>query len=136
MLLLIFERHLIWSRQNPDGSVSKLYYYDWVTWAVAALVVAWLAWLLIVRYRRARALRRTPRRRADTRALKRVVRRKRELSERYLRPGFSANIHAVGVGLLGADYCIQVFASDPARELWPGAGAAAPPATYRGVPVR
>lgn len=136
MPLLIFERHLVWSRQNPDGGVSRLYYYDEVTWAVAALVVAWLAWFLIVRYRRVRALRRAPRPRADSRALERVVRRKRELSERYLRPGLSANIHAVGVGLLGADYCIQVFASDPARELWPSAGAAAPPATYRGVPVR
>lgn len=127
MLLLIFQRRVV---------VTRVYYYDEVTWVVAALVVAWLAWLLIARYRRTRALRRPPRRRADSRALKRVVRRKRELSERYLQPGFSANIHAVGVGLLGAGYCIQVFVNDPTRELWPGAAADALPATYRGVPVR
>ncbi|HEV2862494.1 MAG TPA: hypothetical protein VGX48_15885 [Pyrinomonadaceae bacterium] len=136
MLLLFFERHPILSWRNPDGSVTTRYYDDRVTWVVAALVVVWLAWFLIMRYRRARALRRTPRSRADSRLLQRVVRRKRELSDRYLLPGLSANIHAVGVGLLGADYCIQVFVGDPAQELWPGTTAASPPATYRGVPLR
>jgi hypothetical protein len=133
--MLAFDRYLMWSRQNPDGGTTSYYYYDAYTWVVAALALAWLAWFLVSRYVRARALRRRPRRRRDRR-LKQVVKIKRELSTRYLRPGFSANIHAVGVGLLDGDgYCIQVFVSDLNRELWAGSGAAALPPDYRGVPV-
>ena len=136
MFTFAFGRHLIWSRANGDGGTSYYYYYDEITWIVGALALAWLAWFLLRRYRRARALRRPPRRSNDRR-LKRVVKLKRELSARYLLPGFSLNIHAVGIGrLTGSDeYCIQVFISDANNELWAGSGGAALPGDYRGVPL-
>ncbi|MBV9211682.1 MAG: hypothetical protein JOZ52_13670 [Acidobacteria bacterium] len=136
MLIFAFEGHLIWSRTNADGSVTRLIYYDFYTWIVCALVLAWLVWFLIRRHRRARAMRRQPRRK-DSRPLKRLVKIKQELSSNYLRPGFSNNIHAVGIGKLvwKDEYCIQVFVNDATQELWAGSGAAATalPASYRGV---
>jgi hypothetical protein len=129
-------RHLVWSRPDGNGGTTTLYYYDEITWIVGALVLAWLTWFFVRRYRRARLLRRPPRR-TDYSLLKRIVKLKDELSSRYLRPGFSANIHAVGIGLLdGKQYCIQVFINDANEEMWIGAGAAATlPDSYRGVPV-
>ncbi|HYE15494.1 MAG TPA: hypothetical protein VD968_13710 [Pyrinomonadaceae bacterium] len=139
MTLFALWRHLAWSRRTAEGETVTYYYtvtydyYDEITWVVLALALAWLAWLLVRRHRRARALMRRPRR-TNSRRLKRVVRVKRELSSRYLRPGFSANIHAVGVGALaGGDYCVQVFIRDANEELWAGAGLAALPPSYRGV---
>ncbi|HEX8140023.1 MAG TPA: hypothetical protein VF544_20850 [Pyrinomonadaceae bacterium] len=136
MLSLILEKHPLWCSPSSGGGVACYYYYDEVTWIVVGLALLWLLLYLVRRYRRARALRR-PSRRANYRLLRRVVRIKRELSERYLRPGFSANIHAVGIGLLdGTDqYCIQVFVNDADQELWPGAGAAGLPGQFRGVPL-
>jgi hypothetical protein len=68
--------------------------------------------------------------------LKRTARIKRELSSQYLRPSFSANIHAVGIGRLGSgDYCIHVFVNDANEELWAGSALAALPNSYRGIPV-
>jgi len=110
------------------------YYEDSMAWITASLILAWLTWFFVSRYWRARSLRRRPRR-VNHRLLKRVARSKRELSSQYLRPAFSGNIHAVGIGMLGGDYCIQVFISDANQELWPGAGVAALPNSYRGVPV-
>ena len=136
MFILALGKHLIWSRPNGDGGTSYYYYYDEITWIVGALALAWLTWFLVRRYRRARALRRPPRR-VNYRLLKRIVKLKRELSARYLRPGFSTNIHAVGVGMLSGsnEYCLQVFVNDANDELWVGSGGAALPGRYRGVPV-
>src|SRR5215213_1275871 len=136
MTIFVMGQHLVWSRSDGNGGTIFYYYYDAITWVVAALALAWLAWLLVRRYRRARALRR-PARRVNYRLLKRIVRIKRELSSNYLRPGFYANIHAVGIGRLEASnqYCIQVFINDANGELWPGAGAATLPDSYRGVPL-
>ncbi|MBD0369809.1 MAG: hypothetical protein ICV60_03075 [Pyrinomonadaceae bacterium] len=136
MIFFALERHLIWSRPNGNGGVTTLYYYDEITWVVTALLLAWLTWLLVRRYRRSLALRR-PRRRTDYGLLKRIIKLKDELSSRYLRLGFSANIHAIGIGRTDDDsaYCIQVFVSDANQELWPGAGAATLPASYGGVPL-
>ena len=137
MGLLIFERHLIWSGPNADGGISFYYYYDAITWIVGGLALAWLTWVLVNRYLRARALRRPPRR-ANYRLLKRIVEIKSELSRRFLPLGVSNNIHAVGIGMIvGGDeqYCIQVFVSDANQELWAGSGATALPDSYRGVPV-
>jgi hypothetical protein len=130
------ERHLIWSRPDGSGGVTTLYYYDAITWIVGALALAWMTWVFVRRYRRARALRRPPRR-TNHRLLKRIVKLKRELSSRYLRPGFSLNIHAVGIGLLDGsrEYCIQVFINDANEEMWRGSGATPLPDNYRGVPV-
>lgn len=136
MIVLALARHLIWTRRNADGGTTSYYYYDEITWIVAALALAWVAWFFVRRHRRARALRRRPRR-TDYGLLKRIDKIKRELSSRYLRPGFSANIHAVGIGMLGggSGYCIQVFIGDAGQEMWAGSGAETLPGSYRGVPL-
>jgi hypothetical protein len=138
MFIFVLGKHLILSRPNGNGGMSYYYYYDEITWIVGALAFAWLTWFFVRRYRRARALRR-PARRTNYRLLKRIVKLKRELSTRYLRPGFSMNIHAVGIGMLSGvnEYCIQVFINDANEELWAGSGAAAValPDSYRGVPL-
>jgi hypothetical protein len=134
MLIAALERHVLW--RSPDGLTTH-YYYDEVTWVVAVVALAWVVWLVARATLRARRMRRPPRR-ADYSLLKRVANLKRELSRTFLRPGFSANIHAVGVGLTGGDfgeYCIQVFVNDANAEMWAGAGAERPPDLYRGVPV-
>jgi hypothetical protein len=136
MLLLVLGKHLVWIRTDAQGGSTTLYYDDEVTWLVAALALSWLTWFLVNRYLRARALKRRPQR-IDRKSLKRIVRIKSELSSQYLRPGFSARIHAVGVGMLDGrdEYCIQVFINDANEELWRGAGGAALPNDFRGVPV-
>src|ERR1044072_2120885 len=136
MLLLLLARHLVYSRPDGKGGTITYYYSDSITWTVAALAIAWITWFFVRRYLRARALRRRPRR-MDSKLLKRIVKVKNNLSSEYLRPGFSNNIHAVGIGTLGlaAEYCLQVFISDTTQELWVGSGAAALPTSYRGVPL-
>lgn len=134
ILALVLEKHFMWSRTNPDGGTTSYYYSDEITWIVGALALAWLAWYLITRYRRAMAMRR-PARRDNHNLLKRIIKIKNELSSQYLLPGFSPNIHAVGIGMLGGDYCIQVFVADARNELWNGSGAASLPNNYRGVPL-
>ncbi len=134
MLLLILGRHAMWSRPDGNGGTIFYYYYDEYTWLVAALALAWLAWHLWQRHRRARAMRRPPRG-GDHSLLRRIARLKSELSLTFLRPDFSTNIHAVGVGLLGGEYCIQVFVNDAREEIWNGGGAETLPDRYGGVPV-
>jgi hypothetical protein len=136
IFIFILGKHLMWSRPNGSGGTTTYYYYDEMTWIVGALALAWLTWFLVRRHRRARALRRPPGR-INYRLLKRIVKIKRELSSSYLRPSFSMNIHAVGIGMLdgGGEYCIQVFINDANEEIWVGSGAAALPGSYRGVPV-
>lgn len=136
MSLAVFGKHLIWARTNADGGTTSYYYYDEVTWIVAAVALLWVTWLVGRSYRRARALRRRPSGN-DYKRLKRVVRMKQELSSHYLRRGFSQNIHAIGVGRLrpGNEYCIQFFVDDATAEMWHGSGGAALAASYRGVPL-
>jgi len=130
MLILILGRHLLWS--GPEGT---WWYDDAVTWITGALVLAWMVWFLVRRIRRARGLKRRSRH-TNYRLLKRTARIKRELSSQYLRPGFSTNIHGVGIGMLaGGDYCIHVFLNQADDELWAGSGAATLPNSYRGVTV-
>lgn len=126
----------MFSRPDGKGGTITYYYSDAMIWSIAALALAWLTWLLLSRYLRARAMRRLPRR-ANDRSLKQVIERKNELSSRYLRPGFSARIHAVGIGMLapGNDYCLQVFINEGNDELWTGAAGADLPLSYRGVPL-
>ena len=136
MALLFFDKHLLWSQHNANGGTSFYYYHDAITWIAGAIVLLWLSWFLIRRYRRRLALIR-PSRQANYRLLKRVVKIKRDLSSRYLRPGFSNTIHAVGIGRVagGNDYCIQVFVSDANQEWRIGAAATRLPTRYRGVAV-
>ena len=126
----------MWSRPDGRGGTLTYYYYDEITWIVGALALAWLTWFFVNRYRRALALRRPPRR-INYSLLKRIVKLKHELSSRYLLPGFSSNIHAIGVGMLPGnnEYCIQIFINDANQELWRGSGAAGLPNSYLGVPV-
>ncbi|HXD31884.1 MAG TPA: hypothetical protein VN643_12255 [Pyrinomonadaceae bacterium] len=134
MLLLILERHFLYSRQNGRDTLMY-YYYDAYTWIAAALVLAWVTWLIARRVLRNRRMRR-PSRNNNRRELKGIVKIKRQLSSTYLRPGMRGNIHAVGVGRLDdGRYCVQVFISDRNFELWPGAGGTTLPNTYRGVPL-
>jgi hypothetical protein len=136
MILLTLGKYLIWSRRDGNGGTISYYYYDEMTWVVGALALAWLIWFIMRRYLRARSLRRPPRC-VNQRLLKRIVKLKREVSSTYLRPGFSANIHAVGIGMLdgGNEYCIQVFINDTNEELWAGSGGAPLPDNFRGVPL-
>lgn len=132
----LLERHLLWESRNADGGTTIYYYYDEYTWIVLTLALAWLAWFLTRRYMRARAMRRPPRR-TDYGLLKQIAKLKSELSLTFMRPGFSANIHAVGVGLLAGSerYCIQVFVNDAHEEIWTGGGTETLPDTYKGVPI-
>ncbi len=134
--MFILKEHLLWVSRNADGETTYHYYYDEYTWIALALALAWLAWFLTRRYIRERALRRPPRR-ADHGLLKQIAGLKSELSLTFMRPDFSANIHAVGVGLLAGtgQYCIQVFVNDADEEIWTGGGAETLPDNYRGVPV-
>ncbi|HYJ88235.1 MAG TPA: hypothetical protein VEW46_19375 [Pyrinomonadaceae bacterium] len=135
MILFLFEAYS-YSRPDGRGGTITYTYSDEYTWVVAALIIAWLTWFLVSRYRRLRALRRPPQR-PRQKVLKRVVKIKNELSQTYLRPGFSTTIHAIGIGKLqGRDqYCIHVFLSDLNAEIWTGAGAAPLPPAYRGIPL-
>lgn len=132
--ILALAKHLVWSRTNPDGGITRYYYSDEITWIVGALALAWLAWFFVVRYRRESALRRKPPR-ADYRLLRQIIRIKTELSSRYLRPGFSPNVHAVGIGRLDGRYCIQVFVADANQETSAGSSSAPIPGSHRGIPV-
>jgi hypothetical protein len=125
------------SRSDGNGGTIIYYYYDEITWVVGALALAWLAWFLARRYRRALALRRPSRRDNNNYgALKRIIKLKHELSARYLRPGIRGNIHAVGIGMLGGnEYCLQVFINAANEELWAGSGPATLPDNYGGVPL-
>jgi hypothetical protein len=136
MILIVLAQHPILSRSDGHGVTTTYYYYDAYAWIVGALALAWLAWYLISRYMQARALRRRPRG-INYRLLKRVVKAKSEFSSTNLQPGFSNNIHAVGVGMLAGsnEYCIQVFVNDANDEMWVGSGAAALPNRHRGVPL-
>lgn len=134
ILVLALGKHFMWSRRNPDGGTTSYYYSDEITWIVGVLALAWLTWFLVARYRRTMAMRR-PAGPNNHSLLKRIIRIKNELSSQYLQPGFSPNIHGVGIGMLGGDYCIQVFVVDSRNELWNGSGAASLPNNYRGVPL-
>lgn len=136
MTLAALQSTVVQTRTESRRETLRSYSSE-VTWVVLTLTLAWVVWLVVRAYLRARRLRRPPRRKGYG-PLKRVVKLKRELSQTFLRPGFSANIHAVGVGLLGGytgEYCIQVFVSDSNAEMWNGAGAEPIPDMYRGVPV-
>jgi hypothetical protein len=135
MFIFALGKHLMWSRPDGNGGTTFYYYYDEYTWIVGALALAWLSWMMVRRYRRARGMRRTPRRN-DYRLLRRIAELKSELSLTFMRPDFSANIHAVGIGLLGSgEYCIQVFVNDANQEIWTGGGAETLPDSYSGSPL-
>lgn len=135
-MILLLAKHVVWSRHDSNGGTMTLYYYDEMTWIIAALALALLTWFLVNRYRRAQALRRRPRS-TNYKLLKKVVKIKHDLSSHYLKPGFSSSIHAIGIGKLTGsdDYCIQVFTNDANQELWVGAGTTQLPPAYRGVPL-
>lgn len=131
--LIQFGQHPLWSVSDGHGGTTTYYYYDAITWTVAAVVVAWVVWMLVARYRRRRAWLRPPLKR-NRRTLRETIERKREVSRNYLGLGVAGNVHAVGIGTLGPDqYCIQVFVRDASAELAPGSGPL--PDNYRGTPL-
>lgn len=135
MILLLLERHLIRSVPNGNGGTTFYYYYDAYTWAAAAIVLAWLIWMLVRRYRSRRALRRPPRP-TNIRVPKRIRRAKRALSSHLLQPGLFKTIHAVGIGKIGAGaFCIQLFTTDPNSQRSPNSGANLLPTSFLGVPL-
>ncbi len=135
MLLFVFGKHLLWTHTNADGGSTSYYYDDAITWIVLGITLLWLIYFLVNSYLRTRALRRQSH--GNRRVPRRIIKRKRELSSRYLRPGFSNTIHAIGIGRLPSNnnYCIQVFVSDANQQWAVGAGAMLLPPMYGGVPV-
>lgn len=129
-LLLILERHLLWSSRNPDGGITSYYVSNAAIWTTLAALLALLIYLMVQLYLRRRA--RYRRRRRTPRVPGRVIRAKNELSAHYLRPGFSSNIHAIGIGRLQDAYCIHVFVSDANQEWANGVGATPLPPSFRG----
>jgi hypothetical protein len=136
MMMFAFARHPIVSYSDGHGGTITYYYYDYYTWIVAVLALAWLIWFLVNRYRRRRAMQRPPIRK-NYKSLKRVVKIKNQLSARLLQPGSTRTIHAVGIGMLDGtqQYCIQVFLSNPDERIWVGAGATRLPTSYGGFPI-
>jgi hypothetical protein len=137
LAFLLLGEHVLWSRSDGHGGTITYKYYDAITWAVAVVALLWIICFLTLRYLRQRKLMR-PARNKNARPLRKIIKLKRELTSRYLRPGFSLNIHAVGIGLIegGSEPCIQVFVNNANDELWPGTGRDALPPNYRGVPLR
>jgi hypothetical protein len=133
MFLYTLVDHLIYIRQNADGTNSLYYYKDAYTWAVGGLALAWVTWMLVRRYLRLQKLRRPPRR--DRRKnITQTAKIKRALRAQFLALGASGNVQALGVGMLASgEACIQIFVQNAAQETAPGAGPL--PANYRGVPL-
>ncbi len=93
-------------------------YNSAITWMVAILVLAWVAWYFIQRYLRARSMRRKPQGK-DLKPLRNIVRVKNELSSNWLRRGRSKKIHAIGVGKLETgEHCIQIFINDSGDKMF------------------
>lgn len=134
MIFAFFEKHLIWSVQTSSGR-TDYYYYDAITWIVAALVLAWLVWYFVTRYLRAKALRRKPRSPKD-KSLKNIVKIKNELTSAWLKKGISGKIHAVGIGkLAGGAYCIQIFINDSKEKMFESPQNQQIPNQYKNIPL-
>ncbi len=134
IILAFFEKHLIWSVQTANGR-TDYFYYDAITWIVAALVLAWLVWFFVTRYLRNKSLRRKPRSRRD-KSLKNIIKIKNELTSLWLKKGISQKIHAVGVGkLANGAYCIQIFISDSNAQMFESNANQNIPNQYKNVPL-
>lgn len=106
-----------------------------ITWVVAVLVVAWLVWFFIQRYRQANIKRRLPKQSEDTR-LKKIVKIKDELSAIWLRRGTSKKIHAIGIGKLeNGEHCIQIFINDANERMFDNPPSDSIPNNYKNISV-
>ncbi|HMS41166.1 MAG TPA: hypothetical protein PKE69_13125 [Pyrinomonadaceae bacterium] len=130
MILAFFEKHLIWTNGK-----KFLYYYDEITWIVAALVLAWIVWYFVSRYLRAKSLRRAPRSN-NVSALRKIVKIKNELTARWLCKGASKKIHAIGIGKLpNGEYCIQIFINDANEPPFNANPTEQIPNVYKNIPL-
>jgi hypothetical protein len=127
MFLLLFE-------QTKTITRTVTTYNSEVTWVVAVLVLAWVAWYFIRRYLRARSMRRKPQRK-NRKPLKNTLRIKNELSSNWLKKGISKKIHAIGIGkLAGGEHCIQIFINDSNDKMFEDS-AGPIPARYKKIPL-
>ena len=135
LLLLFLEKYLIYSVETTKGR-TDYYYYDEITWVVAFLAVSWVVWFFIKRAIRARKLRRKPGKRKN-KSLRKIKKVKSELTQRFLKKGFSENIHAVGIGKIGrgSEYCIQVLVNEADAGFTGNSAEQNIPETYKGIPV-
>src|SRR6185436_9113224 len=136
MFLLLLNKRFLFSRTDSNGERLRYYYYDELGWIIGALVVVLITWFIVRHLRRTRGRQRRPTR-TNYRLLKRAMKIKEDLSSRYLQPGFSRSIHAVGIGRLAgtSEYCIQVFVNDATQELALGSGTRRLLPRYRDVPL-
>lgn len=136
-MLAFFAEHLMWSTETADGTRIEYVYKDEYTIYAAVVVLVWLIWFLLQRYRRAKAFERKPRREYDRKSIERVVKIKDELSARFLRKGVSKKIHAVGVGKLdgSGEHCIQIFINDSDENMFEASPADTVPNRYKNVAI-
>ena len=127
--LAFFEKYLIYSVETQNGR-TDYYYYDEITWVVAFLFVSWLIWFFVRHAIRARKFVRKSKTKKD-RSFKKIIKAKEDLSRRYLKKGFSENIHAVGIGKVPAseEHCLQIFINDTSTRIEDL------PNEYKGIPI-
>lgn len=134
MWLFFFEIIIFWA-EKIVGRTEYQYVYSSITWVVAILAVIWLVWYFVERFRRAKAIRRTPRRPRDQN-LKKIVEIKNELTLRWLRKGASKKIHAIGIGkIVTGEYCIQIFINDSNENLFEMRPNEQIPSVYKNIPL-
>lgn len=133
MLILLF----VFQNQKVGQTISKtvISYNSTVTWIVAVLVLAWVLWIVVGRWRKTNAKRRTRAQSRDA-ALRKIVKTKDELSATWLRRGASRRIHGIGIGKLeNGEFCIQIFLNSSDEEIFADPQGGDLPAEYKGVTI-
>lgn len=124
----------MWSVQTANGQ-TDYYYYDAITWIVAALFLAWLVWYFVTKALRAKSLRRKPYRNKD-KSLKKIIKIKNELTSVWLKKGASRKIHAIGIGKLkSGEYCIQIFINESNEPMFEASPNGDLPNLYKNIPL-
>ncbi len=116
--------------------ITKSVIYDTaITYVVAAMVLAWLVWVVIERILRADAKRRKPEQSRD-KSLKRTIKIKDELSSRWLRKGESKKIHGIGIGKLdNGEPCIHIFVNNSGSQMFENPPSDVVPNIYKDIPI-
>ncbi len=133
MILAFFEPILFKSVKTPNRQID--FYYDEMTFVVAALALTWLVWYFLAKYLHAKSLRRNSHLPKD-KSLKRIIKTKDELTARFLRKGASKKIHAIGIGKLASgEFCIQIFINDSNEKLFESLPNQQIPNQYKNIPL-
>ncbi len=128
---------LFFQNEKTTQTVTKtvVSYNTRITWVVAVLVVVWIVWNLIQRYRSANSKRRASKNYHNS-TLKKIVKIKNELSAIWLRKGTSEKIHAIGIGKLeNGEFCLQIFVNNSDKKLFNDQPSDSIPDNYRGIPL-